>query len=139
LSNIPDNINICAQSGVKAEFSFSKTGFRVIFYRNENIKNAGEKGAEKGLEKVLEKGLEKVLGKDIEKVLNEKGIRLTFNQKQIVVYLLENPRDTNKQLSKKVGISERKIRENIKKLKIFGLLSRIGPDKGGYWKVIKSK
>jgi predicted HTH transcriptional regulator len=34
-----------------------------------------------------------------------------------------------------VGISLRKIKENILKLKAKGFLERIGPDKGGYWKV----
>jgi ATP-dependent DNA helicase RecG len=36
-----------------------------------------------------------------------------------------------------VGISERKIRENIKKLKSKGFLKRIGPDKGGHWEIDK--
>jgi len=34
-----------------------------------------------------------------------------------------------------VKISERKIKENISKLKENGLLERVGPNKGGYWKV----
>jgi predicted HTH transcriptional regulator len=36
-----------------------------------------------------------------------------------------------------VGISLIKIKANISKLKVKGLLERIGPDKGGYWKIIK--
>ncbi|MDR2346565.1 MAG: hypothetical protein LBE18_10900 [Planctomycetaceae bacterium] len=38
-------------------------------------------------------------------------------------------------LSVIVGISERKTKENISKLKTKGLLERVGPDKGGYWKI----
>jgi predicted HTH transcriptional regulator len=34
-----------------------------------------------------------------------------------------------------VGIRADKIRINISKLKAKGLLDRIGPDKGGYWKI----
>jgi predicted HTH transcriptional regulator len=34
-----------------------------------------------------------------------------------------------------VKIRADKIRVNIAKLKAKGLLERIGPDKGGYWKV----
>ena len=36
-----------------------------------------------------------------------------------------------------VGISASKIKENIAKLKAKGLIERIGPDKGGHWKVLK--
>jgi len=38
-----------------------------------------------------------------------------------------------------IGISERKIKENIKKLKEKGLLKRVGPAKGGYWVVLEDK
>jgi len=40
-------------------------------------------------------------------------------------------------LGKIVGISLSKIKENISKLKAKGLIERIGPDKGGYWKIVK--
>jgi len=36
-----------------------------------------------------------------------------------------------------VGISERKIKENIRKLKEKGLLRRLGPARGGYGEVFK--
>jgi predicted HTH transcriptional regulator len=49
----------------------------------------------------------------------------------------QNPRITSEELAKIIGISLRKIKANISKLKSKGLLERIGPDKGGYWKVIK--
>jgi len=49
----------------------------------------------------------------------------------------QNQRITIPELSAVVKISERKIRENIFKLKAKSLLERIGPDKGGYWNVLK--
>ena len=39
------------------------------------------------------------------------------------------------QLSKKVGIAEKNIEVNIKKLKQAGILKRIDPAKGGHWEV----
>lgn len=36
-----------------------------------------------------------------------------------------------------VGISQRKIQENISWLKEKGLIKRIGPDKGGYWEMVR--
>jgi predicted HTH transcriptional regulator len=39
-------------------------------------------------------------------------------------------------LAVKLDISQRKIKENIAKLKVAGLLERVGPAKGGYWKTL---
>jgi len=43
---------------------------------------------------------------------------------------------TQGELSVLVGINSKNIRNNIAKLKTIDPLSRIGPDKGGYRKVI---
>ena len=51
--------------------------------------------------------------------------------------MVENPNVSARDLSDIIGISQRKIEENISKLKKKGILRRIGPAKGGYWKVIK--
>jgi ATP-dependent DNA helicase RecG len=37
------------------------------------------------------------------------------------------------------GLSVKGIEKNIRLLKKEGLLDRIGPDKGGYWKIIENK
>ena len=42
-----------------------------------------------------------------------------------------------KELAEHVGISSRKIEQNIAKLKQWGLLKRIGPAKGGHWELAK--
>ncbi|MFQ5456022.1 MAG: winged helix-turn-helix transcriptional regulator [Nitrospirota bacterium] len=42
---------------------------------------------------------------------------------------------TAKELSGIIGISDRKIKENIKKLKEIGLIKRVGSAKGGHWEV----
>ncbi len=39
------------------------------------------------------------------------------------------------EMAKKIGISKRKIFDNLNKLKELNKLERIGPNKGGYWKV----
>ncbi len=48
----------------------------------------------------------------------------------------ENLNITTQELSKKIGISDRKIKDNIKKLKENNLLKGIGSPKGGRWGVI---
>jgi ATP-dependent DNA helicase RecG len=79
----------------------------------------------------------KGVGRVGEKVGEKVGERLTENQRKILEAILENPQISAKKLSVLVGISSRKIEENISKLKEKGLLKRIGPDKGGHWEVLK--
>ena len=40
------------------------------------------------------------------------------------------------ELLRKTTIVASKIKENLAKLKAKGMIERIGPDKGGYWKII---
>jgi predicted HTH transcriptional regulator len=88
------------------------------------IKNAA--GIEKVTERVTEEVTEKVTGK------------VTENQQIILDNISKEPRITSDELAKIVGISLRKIKENISKLKAKGFLERIGPDRGGYWKAKNS-
>jgi ATP-dependent DNA helicase RecG len=80
-----------------------------------------------------EKVTEKVTEND-EKVTE----KITENQRIMLDSIIQNPYITSDELAKIVEISPRKIKENISKLKTKGLLERIGPDKGGYCKVVKN-
>jgi ATP-dependent DNA helicase RecG len=46
---------------------------------------------------------------------------------------------TTAELAKLVGISQRKIKENLTKLKEAGIIKRVGPAKGGHWHVVENK
>ena len=73
----------------------------------------------------------------IEKVGNEVGNKvgnLTENQMQIVEMMRNNPKVSAKLLSEEVGISVRKIEENIAKLKKLDIIERIGGTRG-HWEV----
>ncbi|GAP73168.1 ATP-dependent DNA helicase [Candidatus Symbiothrix dinenymphae] len=102
----------------------------------ENEKKVGEKVAN-----VVEK--DKRVGEKVANVV-EKGKRVgekvgensTKNQNLILKYIIKNHNISSKELSAIIGISARKIEKNIAKLKAKGVLERIGPDKGGYWKVL---
>ncbi len=98
----------CTDDGVKVEFQELKSGFLVIFNRKEE-------GPKRVLKEVL------------------KG--LTKNQEIIIKEIKKNPKITSEELAKIVGISSRKIRDNIKKLKNEGLIGRVGGRKEGYWEV----
>lgn len=62
--------------------------------------------------------------------------KVTDNQMKIIECIIDNNSITTNQLADKVGISQRKIKDNINKLKNRNIIKRIGPAKGGYWKVI---
>lgn len=92
------------------------TFFKVTFYRNP--------------EYALKQTAEKMVG---EKVGQKVGEKVTQNQEKILAAIKKDPTISAQTLSEKVGISTRKIEENIAKLKKRGILKRIGPDKGGHW------
>jgi ATP-dependent DNA helicase RecG len=78
------------------------------------------------------------LGEKVGDRVGEKvGEKLTENQKKIIEDILHTPNISARELSAIIGISQRKIEQNISRLKISGLLKRIGSAKGGYWEVIE--
>jgi len=73
----------------------------------------------------------------IEKVGNEVGSKvgnLTDNQQQIITAMKHTPKISAAKLSEIVGISKRKIEENVAKLKKMGYIERVGGTRG-YWEV----
>ena len=78
----------------------------------------------------------------IEKVGNEVGSKvgnklpnITNNQQIIINSMKTNPKISAIMLAEIVGISKRKIEENIAKLKKMGLIERVGGTRG-YWEVL---
>ncbi len=56
---------------------------------------------------------------------------------KIISLIKENPLITIPQLAEKIGLTVKGIEWNIKKLKEDGKLKRVGPTKGGYWKIVE--
>ena len=92
---------------------------------------------ERVTEKVLERVTEKVAEKVTEKVTEKVAEKVTENQRMVLQKIINKPTASAEELASILGISLRKTKENIAKLKAKGILKRIGPDKGGYWKVKK--
>ena len=61
------------------------------------------------------------------------------SSEKIVTIIKENPSITIEALSALLNKTTRTIERNLSKLKAKGLLERIGPDKGGYWKINNKK
>ena len=58
---------------------------------------------------------------------------LTENQRRIISCLEENPEMSAKCLAEEIGISSRKVENNIQKLKEYGMLRRQGSPRKGHW------
>ena len=57
---------------------------------------------------------------------SEKIVELIFGEKYI----------SASAMAKTIGISERAVEKQLAKLKAKNIIERIGPDKGGYWKIV---
>ncbi len=77
-------------------------------------------------EKSTEKNTEKI-GKSTEKNTEK-------DAESLLLYIKKNPFITITELCKIMGLSDKGVRNKLEKLKQQGLITRIGPDKGGYWK-----
>ena len=58
---------------------------------------------------------------------------------KIIDMIKENPYISTQEMANTIGIDRRNIARNIKKLQEKGIVKRIGPDKGGYWKIVNYK
>ncbi len=62
---------------------------------------------------------------------------LTFNREAILEAIKNNPYITASELSDSICISETAIDKNIKYLKDFGYIKRVGSKKSGYWELLQ--
>ena len=65
------------------------------------------------------------------------GENLTANQQAILACIGRDHKISAAGIAERIGISARKVEENIRKLRNEKIIERIGPAKGGYWKVNK--
>jgi len=103
------------------EIKYTDTHFYVVFKQSrEYIKIAKEEVSEK----VVRKGGQK------------RWSELTKRQIEILQLIRENPKISRKELSEELSINPSAIQKHIERLKKKIFIERIGPDKGGYWKVL---
>lgn len=112
---------------MKFEYRNADYGFFAEFsYTEQKIstqKNVTDNVTEKVTERVTERVTDKV----------------TENQQKILIEIEKNPYISQAKLSVLIGISRIHINKNISLLKSKGILTRIGPDRGGYWQINKQK
>lgn len=91
--------------------------FRAIFHRSPEF---AMKAGPPGSEKMSEQMSGKASGKTASRILS---------------VLAKHPRATIADLAEVIGVSNRTIERNLKRLQEQSLLRRVGPDKGGHWEV----
>ena len=91
----------------KVKFEISSNWFRVVLEREKNVP------------------------KNVPKNVQEKRFI------KIVENIKLNPKITITQLSKNLNLAEKTIKRDFSKLKASQKIKRVGPSKGGYWKVLK--
>ena len=70
----------------------------------------------------------------------KQDVEITPVQKGIVDFLLHHPYAGRKEISFHLGsLSEDGVKYNLKVLQQKGVIKRIGPAKGGYWKVLSGE
>lgn len=103
---------------IKLENDRDALQFKAIITRNRLIKTV------KFTENLTAESSVKSLGKTEDKILK---------------IMEDNPQISMADIAKAVGITASAVEKQIVKLKNINKLERIGPDKGGYWKVINEK
>jgi ATP-dependent DNA helicase RecG len=100
------------EAGLKPpQFEFG-TFFTVTFLRPKTFRSGGIMSSEKGSERSSEK---------------------------ILAFIRKNNRVSAKEIAAVMGLSPRAVEKQIAALKNKKILKRIGPDKGGYWKIAKRR
>lgn len=85
----------------------------------------------------------KNLKSDIQTYVQSTGVALNpvndkkKSREKIIRLLGENGNMTTMTLAQTIGISTKAIEKHLSRLKAEGIISRVGPDKGGHWEVNK--
>lgn len=86
--------------------------------------------------KCINLSLEKITYETTQETTQENVIsKLNDNQKKIINYIKEDPYITRNELAKKLNITSDGVKYNLSKLIKENIIERIGPTKGGYWKI----
>jgi ATP-dependent DNA helicase RecG len=61
------------------------------------------------------------------------------NEERIITLLVQNNKYSASELANYVNLTQRTVQRYLKNLQEKGIIQRIGPAKGGYWKIVKQK
>jgi Fic family protein len=88
---------------------------------------------------MMEQNLQNEIAAYLESIGNEESReKPTKSREKIVALLSEDGKLSAAALAEKIDISAKAVEKHLAKLKADNIIERIGPAKGGYWKVKKS-
>lgn len=88
----------------------------------------------------VEGNITQKLPRNCPETTQKQDIDITPVQKGIIKFLLLHPYAGRKEISSNLGsLSEDGVKYNLKVLQQKGIIKRIGPAKGGYWKVLSDE
>ena len=116
-------IDMCREMEIR-EPEFLEIGdlLRINFYRPSYTKN-GDKSA--------------INSENGDKIAEKVPRKCRVSAEKVYRAILENPKSSNKDLCRLLGLSDRAVRNQIKLLKDDGCIIRVGSDKSGYWEVVE--
>lgn len=133
----------CKLAKVKVSFTKIKSGFVVTFYRPEiaaiekTSSREGQETAQKTVEKTRQgNDADNAIEGTLEQVRRRFGEKFGESSEKILGVILMDKKISAQEIAKNIGISSRAVEKQIAKLKKYGILKRIGPDKGGHWEII---
>jgi predicted HTH transcriptional regulator len=124
-------INICKDHGIiEPVFEEKPNGFMVtVFKKKLRETDVPENDSDRVTDRVPDKVPDKAPDRVPE--------HLTENQRALLNLIAQDSTVSMSQMSEHIGISKRKVLDNINKLKAMGIVIRVGKKKGGHWKIIK--
>lgn len=66
------------------------------------------------------------------------NVPIKDRQKKIVAAISKDPHESATKLAEKFGVTEKTIRRDLQLLKLQNMITRVGANKNGYWKVVKN-
>lgn len=144
-SGIPRLFENCKKAGLR-EPEFIEMGgcFRVNMYRNTEIAKESMNTATSS-EDTLQNDASNEGGRDkfgINDEIRDKfgineGVRENYGETaaNILCLMLEKPENTLDSIANTLGVTRRTVEKQVKKLKEVGIVSRVGSNKSGSWKV----
>ena len=96
-------------------------------------------GNDRGIRVTVRKAGAKDTEKDTVKDTVKDTEKVTENQRKILSTITSDPQASQEQIARTVGINRANVAKNLKKLAEMGLVKRVGPDKGGHWKILSKE
>jgi len=123
------------QGGYLAELSYEN---QKEYFKTDVLENVLEKDKENDLERLNRTALKSSLETEKSSLETANGSGINKKRSVKILKIIEHdPFITIPKIAELMGISTRAIDKNNESLKKDGYIERIGPNKGGHWKVIK--